>query len=251
MESQSPFWEKSWSWFGFDGPPEAGVDYSWIQVQEDLNFIGFKNVIKSCVLYFSSRYPNTYLIKTRDGILELWNVSDCSFSLLTKSSSILLVANGPYTFHLADASSTLIELLMNTRKLPLNSMLELETESIPIIFTKTSASKEMPEPSVNLLQPASQQCKVVLTGTGVENEFHGEFDYSKSEIKITNEESDFTIKMDDIINIDITIIGKTYLVVALRNEKRIEIAFDESNTFEAKRFYSNICEEIGKQKNED
>ena len=60
MEELNPFTE-DWELFGFEGEPSPGFDYSWIQVQENISFIGYKSVIS---IFLS------FVIKTLFGLMK-------------------------------------------------------------------------------------------------------------------------------------------------------------------------------------
>ena len=251
---ESPFHYKSWSTYGFEGPPEPGFDYSWIEVQWSLNFIGFENVVCSCTLYFSSRSPSIFLVKTADGCTELWDIRDCKFSLLAANSSILVVTCENF-FHLSDVSASLIELLMKIKKLPSDSLRAQSSKSFPIVFDQVS--KEIPQEATDLIESISPkpnlQLKpvVTVTGTNVDKDVIGELSISNDEIQVKNEETVFTINIKDVAKAETTKIGKIFIVLTFHNNEKNEITFQENNQDEAKGIFGRIEEELKRIQNNE
>ena len=117
----NPF-TSEWSWFGFNGEPSPGFDYSWLEVQNYLCLIGSEEYIQNCKLFSSSRNPNIFLIRTQDGIEEVWDISDLKFEPLSKDKSTLVASLNDKCIHISNVSISFIELLMKTLKLPFNSL---------------------------------------------------------------------------------------------------------------------------------
>jgi hypothetical protein len=81
-----------WTWLGFEGEPDPGIDYSWIEIQNELNFSGYETAIVSCALFFSSRRANMYLVRQKSGTEAIWNTVDCTFALLPYNPMIVVVS---------------------------------------------------------------------------------------------------------------------------------------------------------------
>jgi hypothetical protein len=109
-ESVSPF-TGEWAWFGFEGDPQPGVDYSWMEIQTNLMFAGRVRVIRHCQLSFSSRSPYTFLVRTRAQVSTIWNVIDCAFSMFGTRGSTVRVTRGDRNIMLLSTSAALLNLL--------------------------------------------------------------------------------------------------------------------------------------------
>lgn len=106
--------------FGFDGKPEPGIDYGWIKIQNYLSFIGNNIYLNNCQLYSSAQKTLLFMIRTQDEEEFIWDASYSHFSVLSPDLSVLVAEfNGQY-IHISNVSESLLELIMNAQKLPLN-----------------------------------------------------------------------------------------------------------------------------------
>lgn len=245
---ESPFSSKSWSQYGFEGPQEPGIDYSWIEVQRSLNFVGFDDVVCGCTLFFSSRYPSFFLVKAADGATELWDISDCSFSVLAPNSSVLVVTCGSI-FHLSDASASLIELLMKLRKLPADALSGQCSGSFAIEFDQIS--NDIPKEATDLAICSSapralSRAVVTVTGPSIDSDVVGEISMSGAEIKVRGDESEHIINLYDVAKAETTKIGRVFIVLTFLSGEKRDIAFSEYNQNEASTIFADIESELAR-----
>ena len=112
----------SWQWIGFSGKPEPGFDYSWVEVQRGLLFVGSENCIKNCILYNSTKNPTIFLVKNDNGLEEVWDTYNLEFSLLGPNRDIIVASRNDKLIHLSGISYSLINILIKQSKLPHDSL---------------------------------------------------------------------------------------------------------------------------------
>ena len=134
---ESPF-RDNWSWFGFDGEADTDVDYSWFRVQDGLTFDGINSVISDCTLYYSSRKPNLFLIRSPKIADELWDSTDCNFRIVPEIPAAIEVSSERRIFIIWGCSQTFLELLEKEKKLAPNSLEGKFTDGIPIEYNRTT-----------------------------------------------------------------------------------------------------------------
>jgi len=240
MDAQQSPLVNSWSYFGFEGEPEPGVDYSWLEVQQGLDFIGYEDTVRSCRLFFSSRKSNIFLVRTSPHSSTIWNFSDCTFAILSRTGSILLITRGPRNFHLSGVSASLIELLTRIRRLPPDALPDqLSFESRPLKIISSSASSDLPAES-SPIDRHSQPSPVVVTGTDISEEITGIAQISEGALIVQCEGDSWSVDFDVIESVNSTEIGKIFVVIATSEGKRYEVGFEEKDRTEARRVKEKI-----------
>ncbi|EAY07734.1 hypothetical protein TVAG_118150 [Trichomonas vaginalis G3] len=124
-----PINEDEWSQWGFLGPPESGFNYSWIHLQDELNFIGNKTTIPHCSLYYSSRKKFLFLVQSSKYKKSLWDITDLEFTFNKDSENFLVINRGISLLHLFSTSTNFIRLLVKIQKIPVNSFIQPEIEN--------------------------------------------------------------------------------------------------------------------------
>ena len=234
MEEISPFIE-DWKNFGFIGPPRLAKDYSWIRVQDKITFIGLKNVISDCTLFFSSLEPHFFMVLTSDDLNEMWDISDLKFSIASHDSSVISSEINDRRIHISGVTPTLIELLIKIDKL--DNIEQKSQVLIPLpVKIKTSGtistvSKEEIKKSLEDDQTATSS-KVTVTGTNISLDLQGIIDFkTNSEIVVRqNDETNWSLPFDTIVKIESTKIHRIFVIIYTNNKNRYEIGFDESNS---------------------
>ena len=154
-----------WRWFGFEGEPEPGIDYSWMQVQQGLDFVGRDETICDCSLFYSSRKTNTFLVRTPAGSDTIWNTVDCAFALVADNPSVLSVAYGKRLIHVAGVTASLVELLMRSMKLPLDSLKLLAGAVQEMTVLRSQRADPLPDGASTVADASS----VTVSGESIED----------------------------------------------------------------------------------
>lgn len=121
LQTTNPFYSE-WSWFGFNGKPSPGFDYSWFEVQNYLELIGCEEYLLNCKLFSSSRNSNIFMIRTQNGDEEIWDISDVTFNYLTDDKTTLVASFNDRCIHISNVSTSFIELLIKAQKLAFDSL---------------------------------------------------------------------------------------------------------------------------------
>lgn len=229
----SPFSVKTWESFGFFGEPEPGKDYSWIRLQNNLDFIGIENCITSCSVYYSSRFQNTLLIKTYDDTSALWNVSALTFSYFGNTYSIIEVSNRLKIIHLSGVTTSFVSLLMRYQKLPydcLNDLSQIPTQQIKI----SRCAQPIPIPSSAFKNEASVDISVpVQITSAVDNCLKGDLVFENQHLLKLS--TGWSLDFSDISSLSSTQANGFFIVILTKNNQRYEISFDDSNISFAKK----------------
>ena len=232
------FSDKNWKWFGFLGEPEPGHDYSWIEVQNNLNFVGNSNSIPCCTIYFSSRRPNLILVRTEDDVDTVWDIGDLFFSFVGNSNSILEASDGHRICQIFGVTQSFIGLLMKFQKLPLDSLQNMSPSPPQKITILQKKTQHIPTPkdAIKPIEHHNETVPVTLTGALNGQEFiKGELTFEDNTLKIG---SDWSLEFSNIKSITNTQADQFYLLFLTKEEKRYEIAFEKSNI----PFANNIVE---------
>jgi hypothetical protein len=227
-----------WAWFGFEGEPEPGIDYSWMEVQNKLNFIGYESAIVSCSLYFSSRKAATCLVRTQKHEETIWNITDCTFVISPYNPSILIVSYGQRKFHLSGVASAFIELLMRSRRLPLDSLQNgLGPQPCRLNIIRSTAM-EMPEEATgtNSLEP---EMAVIVTGTDFSGELTGIPAIGDAGIILQKSDA-WHLNWEEIQKVNVTTVGSFYLLIETVDARKYEIRFHEGNAEYGEVFYQEL-----------
>ena len=164
MNSQSSFQSDSWRWFYFGGEPQPGVDYTWIKVQNSVDFVGIDSCITNCQLFYSGRNPTTLLVRTEDKIDEIWDITDLSFTIIASNSNILEFSDGERVSHLSGITPALIDLLINARKLPPESTSYTNHGMIPI---KISYNPSSSDSQITKIPPVNCPMEITVFVSGI------------------------------------------------------------------------------------
>ncbi|KAK8891983.1 hypothetical protein M9Y10_029205 [Tritrichomonas musculus] len=241
MEYLNPFTE-DWNIFGFEGEPEPGFDYSWIQVQDNLSFFGYKSVISDCTLFYSSRRPNIYLAITPSKWGEVWNLSNLTFSRLASNGSILIAYSNERCIHISNVTSSFIGMLVKTSKLPeinseLTSNSNLQQLKLNIKIIRKYPNIPSEATTIETKEEANPSPIVTITGSAFSMNIQGTLNFKdNSEIVVTYEDpssESWRISFDEINRVESTKIGRIFVVLYTIDDKRYEIGFNESNAIEA------------------
>lgn len=236
-----------WQCFGI-GEREAGRDYSWIEVQRNLDFIGFDDTIIGCTLFYASRGNDTLLIRTRDNQEYLWDISHCKFSVLALNGSILVVSNGHRVFHLSGVTSTFMDLLMRPpgMHLPLDQLEEnRRLTPMPIKIVRTQEEQEMPD-EVSVVSVPELKAPVIVTGTGIAEEFRGVLKFVNESI-VLDTVDEWRVELAGIESVMKTHVGRLFVVIVMKETgARFEIGFEDADSSEGARFHDFLVNEIKK-----
>lgn len=245
MNPESPF-DENWLWFGFCGEPEPGNDYSWIFVQNNLDLVGRCTVIPNCTIFFSSRKPNAYLVKTQDGHEELWDTTDCQFSICSTFGNILSVSEKGHSFHLSGISTSFIELLMRAHKLPSDSLSDVMTiQSQQIEIIRSTQQEPLPEEVTNIQESAEHKSIVSVIGSNIPEEIKGNLIATAKSVVINGDgDNNWSVSISDINNVRITEISKWFIIFNMKDESRYEVCFDESAGDEARKCFDLIAKAL-------
>lgn len=242
----SDFWQS----FGIT-EREAGRDYSWIEVQRNLDFIGYNDTIIGCTLFYASRKNDTLLIRTREHQEYLWDISHCKFSVLALNGSILVVSDGHSIFHLSGVTSTFTELLMRPpgMYLPLDLLEEnRSTAPMPIKVVHTEKEKEIPDEASVITVP-ELKAPVIVTGTGISEEFRGVLKIANESVALDTVE-EWRLELDGIESVTKTHAGRLFVVVGMKEAGvRFEIGFEDADATEGIHFHDFLANEIKKRSN--
>ena len=210
-----------WSVFGFEGEPEAGVDYSWLEVQEGLDFVGREETILGCSLFYSSRRTNTFLVRTQSNEEALWNTIDCTFSIVGGNPSVLSVVYGPHLMHISGVASPFIDLLMCSMKLPLDSLKQtVGCESREMTVLRSTAPIKIPTGASKPADTTDSE-SVTVNGTDM-GEVTGKLTLTDEALEVGS----VRIARSDITNTDTSEPSK--LVLETSSHARIEITFKDA-----------------------
>lgn len=242
MEESLEFWQ----YFGISRPnaSTAGRDYSWIELQHNMDFIGCDDTIIGCTVFYASRKRDTLLLRTPDRQTYFWNISQCAFSIL---GSILVVACGPKIFHLSGVTSTFIDYLMKSMKLQLDSLSEagvVEPMPIEVIDTDRTENSVVSNAS-NILEP-QHRSPVIVTGAGISEELRGTLKIT-SDAVVLDTSDDWKLMLNEIVSVTKTHVGKFFVVVEMIGESRYEIAFEDADASDGLLLYNLLTNEVTKR----
>lgn len=253
MEELNPF-IGDWEIFGFEGEPIPGIDYSWIQVQENISFIGYKSVIKDCTLYYSSLKPKILLAITPSKWREIWNISNITFSNMSRNGSILMASANDRIIHISNVTSSFIEILINASKLP-EEILEIfsvnpNLQQLKLNIKMVKTPPDIPEEAttIELKEESNSLPIVTVTGSDFARNIQGALNFrNNSEIVVTSDEpssESWKISFEEINKVESTRIGKIFVVLYTQDEKRYEVGFNESNAMEANELIQTLKKAI-------
>jgi hypothetical protein len=220
----------SWSLFSISGDPEPGFDYSWLLVQRGLDFIGYDGAVRNCTLFFASRQPGTYLVQPPSHPGVIWNATKCWFAPLGDSRSILVVTLSNRCFHLSGVTQAFVSLLGRLRKLPLDPpMARLSVEPIPVLVKRVGSPSQLPVEATTIVIKRKHG-PVIVTGPGIETQLKGipivSGGDSDGTISLRGIDS-WGLSFEDIASVEGTLVGKYYLMIRTKGDKRFDIAYDE------------------------
>jgi hypothetical protein len=226
----SPVFGGEWAWLGFEGEPEPGIDYSWMEIQRDLNFCGCETTIVGCALYFSSRRVNMYLVRQKSGAEALWNTIDCIFSLFPYNPMILVVCYGRHKCHISGVTSSFIDHLVRQRRLAQDSLQgRLGIDVRPLVVVQNRTSTNVPV-AASEVSSAGESEVAVITGTDFPGELAGVPILSENRI-ILRDSQDWSLDFDNIETVDITKVGRLYVLIEASGGRRYELGFSENSVF--------------------
>lgn len=255
MEDLNPFTE-DWELFGFEGEPSPGFDYSWIQVQENISFIGYKSVIRNCTLFYSSRKLGILLALTPSKWAEIWNISNITFTNISRNCSILMATSNERIIHISNVTSAFIEILIKASKLS-EEILELcniqDLQQLKLNIKMVRSTPEIPTEATTIepKDEANSLPIVTITGSAFSKNIQGALNFrNDSEIVVTYDEpssessESWKISFDEIYKVESTKIGKIFVVLYTQDDKRYEIGFNESNAVEANELIQTLKKAI-------
>jgi hypothetical protein len=215
--------------FGFEPSPEPGIEYSWIEIQKGLNFIGRETKVFGCELWFSARIHGAFLIKVDHGSEIMWKVDGCSFILLCLVSGILIVSCENRCFHISGASRSFIEHLIKIEKLE-RKCLANETQSvgIPIKVSRSGHIFTLPDEASRL--KINNEARAILTGSGVNEELNGILVFDDSKMFLRECEEKWELNFADVSGVNSTRIGRLYVLLETVGGSRYELGFDEADS---------------------
>ncbi|OHT01927.1 hypothetical protein TRFO_31113 [Tritrichomonas foetus] len=255
---ENPF-DEDWEYFGFEGPPSPGLDYSWIQVQTNLIFLGFEKVISDCTLFYSSRKANIFLIQTSDKWEEIWNIKELTIATFSNNGSILIASITDRCIHISGVAMSFINLLIRTQKLPPDCLSSKPPIHRPmkIKVHMVSQTPDVPEEATTIESKDEIVAPVVsVTGSAISMSIQGKLEYQENkEILVSlDEENTWSVSFEEIAKVESTRIGKIFVVLTTNEGKRFEIGFNEVNATEANELINMIKKDIENrtiERNED
>ena len=234
---EPPFTD-DWRVFGFLGAPEPGVDYSWIDVQSGMSFIGFSGSVTPCRVLYASRKSGTLLVRPPEGAAAVWSVRECEFELLSEDKSVVCVRSHGRLLHVAGVTRSFLALLARWGKLEASEP-EPDREVYEIGVARVEKPAEIPEGASQITEPTGRN-PVVLTGSSIMEEIQGPLRLTDTGVSVEGWSVDF----EDITRVETTQIGRLFVVIGTKNGGTFEIGFDETDTDEGTQFYEILCKEV-------
>lgn len=242
-----PIKAEDWSKWGFIGEEEPGYNYSWIHLQDELNFIGNTSTIPHCSLYYSSRKKFLFLVHSKYYRRTLWDITDIEFSFDKNSENFLILNKGISLMHLFSASTNFIRLLVKIQKIPVASFKQPEIErNVQYESKKTTVLTKGPTAFVvsNRETGIIADINVIITRSDAERtRMKGKLSVSDSKIVITpNDESEETISLDiaDIESFQKVAMLSIFFVFYMKDGRRYEVSFIEVQESDIEFVYHSI-----------
>ena len=234
---EPPFTD-DWRVFGFLGAPEPGVDYSWIEVQSGMSFIGFAGSVAPCRVLYASRKSLTLLVRPPEGAASLWSIRECEFELLSEDKSVVCVRSYGRLLHVAGVTGSFLALLVRWGKVEMKES-EREGQVYEIGVPRVEKPAAIPEAASQITEPTGRN-PVVLTGSSIMEEIQGPLRLTDTGVSVEGWSVDF----EDIARVETTQIGRLFVVIGTKNGGTFEIGFDETDTDEGTQFYEILCKEV-------
>lgn len=243
--------QEEWEPNGFIGDPEDGFNYSWILIQESLNFVGQKSTIRNCSLYYSSRKKFIFLVASEFFRPCVWNIKDVTFNYYPESENFLEAKSEANLFHISSVSPSFVKILVKYQKIPLDLVslpdfeqrLPYENTSAMIPSTKGTSGIGVVAPSPGSLNDSS----VMLTESDRNRtRVSGKLTISETAFKVVGD-SRVDLKFADMERVQKVTMINSFVVIYMRDGRRFEVAFKDNNEADVELFYQTLEKQTAKQ----
>ena len=237
----SPLWNK----FGFAPEAPAGEDYSWIEIQDDIDIIGIDSSIIGAKLFYSSRLLGYFLFECENSSL-FWDTTDISFAIFSEIGPIIEFSNlFGNRGQLSGVSPRMIQVLEQIGKLQTDSMIP------PSIIIEQTMQTSVVAKSTHIDAPkipngAGQipfETVVTVTGAALPAPINGIVVITSDAIVVQQEKQTvWSLPLSTIVSVSGTSLTSYFITILLKDCTRFEIAFMHDQISVAKQILGSIQE---------